>query len=244
MEEEVRVQKYLADCGVASRRAAEELIRAGLVKIGGRPAAIGDKINPARDTVTVRGKRVRAAARRRTIMLHKPRGIITTMKDEQGRKCVADLIGDVSERVFPVGRLDRESEGLLLLTGDGALTQALTHPRGEVPKVYRVTIKGVVSAAQLAALRGGVMIDGARTAPAKVSVLLAEPERTVLQMTLTEGRNREIRRMCEALSLKVARLKRTEIAGVKLGMLPPGKWRDLTAEELKLLKNSEFGIVE
>ena len=156
-------------------------------------------------------------------MLHKPRGFVTTMSDELGRRCVASLVEDVGERVYPIGRLDRNSEGLLLLTNDGEFANAVMHPSKHVAKVYRVTIRPDISDEQIAAMSDGMMIDGRMTAPAQV---------TVLEIVLFEGRNRQIRRMCEELGIEVARLKRTAIAGVKLGMLPQGKWRELTPQEV------------
>ncbi len=235
MGKDVRLQKMLADCGIASRRKAEELIDAGFVKVNGVTAKIGDKVDPKRDRVTVRGKSVERQTGHIYIMLHKPRGFITTMNDEMDRKCVAELVKDIPERIYPVGRLDRDSEGLLLMTNDGAFTNKLSHPSMHVPKTYRVTVRPSVTEEQLTQLAVGVMIDGQQTAPAEVKVVLQEPGRVVLEIVLYEGRNREIRKMCDAVGLEVARLKRIAVGPVKLGMLQPGKWRNLTAEEVKRL---------
>ena len=234
-EKEVRVQKYLADCGVASRRKSEELIESGKVKVNGQRAQIGDKIVPKRDTVTVAGKKIIPQTTYRYIMLHKPRGFVTTMQDEMDRKCVAQLIKDVPERVYPVGRLDRDSEGLLLFTNNGEFANALTHPSRHVSKTYRVTVRPDVTKEQLSMLEQGVEIDGKMTLPAEVHVITREENRVVLEIVLFEGRNRQIRKMCEALGLEVARLRRTAVGSVKLGMLKTGDWRDLSEDEVRKL---------
>ncbi len=231
----VRLQKYLADCGVASRRKSEEMIASGRVKVNGKVAQIGDKINPKKDDVTVSGKKIVRIKKNTYIMLHKPRGFITTMSDEMDRKCVAQLIKDVGARVYPVGRLDRDSEGLLLMTNDGEFANALMHPSKHVPKTYRVTVRPGVTEEQLTQLSSGVIIDSGRTAPADVRVIQREESRTVIEIILYEGKNREIRKMCEVLGLEVARLKRTAIGSIKLGMLQQGKWRELTEEEVHKL---------
>lgn len=232
----IRLQKHLSECGVCSRRAAEELIRQGRVKVNGRTAEIGDQVDPLRDKITVRGKPVVPVREKLVVMLHKPRGFVTTLKDEKDRKCVAQLVKDAPVRLFPIGRLDRDSEGLLLMTNDGALANRLTHPSSHVNKTYRVTVGGAVEAEQIDRLGSGVPLDGTNTLPCDVFVLERKPDRTVLQFTLHEGRNRQIRRMCEFVGLTVLRLKRTEIAGVKLGMLPRGKWRELNKRELRRLE--------
>lgn len=228
----VRLQKYMAENGIASRRKSEELIAAGKVRVNGRIAEIGDKIDPKHDKVTVSGKRVVKVKKNVYIALHKPRGFITTMHDEMDRKCVAELISDVPERVYPVGRLDRESEGLLLLTNDGEFANALTHPSRHVPKTYRVTVRPDVTKEQLAAFENGIEIDGRPTLPAEVRVLDKQEGRVVLEIVIYEGRNRQIRKMCEALGLEVARLKRTKIGSLKLGMLKQGEYRYLSEDEI------------
>ena len=233
----VRLQKMLADCGVASRRKSEELINSGSVKVNGKIAQIGDKVDPYKDKVFVNSKRVTAAAKpkHRYIMLHKPRGFITTMNDERGRRCVAELIKDIPERVYPVGRLDKDSEGMLLFTNDGEFANLITHPKKDIYKVYRVTVRPGITEEQIITFETGMMLDGRKTAPAEVRVVTKQEGRTVLEIVLREGRNRQIRRMCEMLGLEVARLKRTAIGQVKLGMLKQGSWRDLTPEEVKKL---------
>lgn len=239
----IRLQKYLSECGIASRRKSEELISAGVVKINGRVAQLGDKLDPKRDTVTVRGKKVSGGKKHYYIMLYKPRGFITTMSDEMDRKCVAQLVKDVGERVYPVGRLDRDSEGLLLMTNDGEFANAMTHPSHHVSKTYRVTVREDVDDEQLQQLSEGVEIDSGKTSPAQVHVILKEPERTVLEFIIEEGKNRQIRKMCEAVGLNVIRLKRTKIGSIKLGMLPQGKWRNLTDDEVhKLMVSSGMKV--
>lgn len=237
MAEKIRLQKLLAQCGVASRRRAEELIMNGSVKVNGETAQIGDKVDPQNDKVFVKGKRVSTAAKNKHyyIMLHKPRGYVTTMSDEKGRKCVADLVKDVPARVYPVGRLDRESEGLLLMTNDGEFANKVTHPSKHVYKVYRVTVRPSINEEQVTQMCSGMEIDGVKTAPCEVHVVSRQEGRVVLEIILREGRNRQIRKMCDKLGLEVARLKRIAIGQVKLGMLPQGKWRDLSSDEIKRL---------
>ena len=236
--EKVRIQKIIADSGLCSRRKAEELIANGSVTVNGRPCSLGDKADPRSDVIAVGGRRIDSAPReKRYIMLNKPRGYITTMSDEQGRKIASDLLDGVEERVVPVGRLDRNSEGLLLFTNDGEFANEITHPSRHVSKTYRVTIDGRVSEEQIMRLTSGVELDdGKVTLPCSVEVLAEEPERTVLRITIKQGLNRQIRRMCAAVGLQVGRLRRTAIGGVKLGMLKPGEWRDLTKEELRMLR--------
>lgn len=240
----VRLQKFMADCGVASRRKSEEIIEAGKVKVNGHVAHIGDKVNPKKDLVTVRGKRINSVSRNYYIMLHKPRGYVTTVSDELGRKTVMDLVSDIKARIYPVGRLDKDSEGLLLLTNDGAFANALSHPGHNFAKVYRVTVRSEINDEILFNLRNGIEIDGRKTAPCDVNVITEEPGRVVLEFILREGRNRQIRKMCEAVNLQVARLKRISVGSLKLGMLPQGKWRELTDNEVKkLLRSAEKSSV-
>ncbi len=231
----VRLQKFLAESGVASRRKSEELIADGKVKVNGKTASIGDKINPKKDTVTVSGKKIVKRKEFTYILLHKPRGFITTMSDEMDRKCVAELIKDVPVRVYPVGRLDRDSEGMLLFTNDGEFANAMTHPTKHVPKTYRVTVRPSITEDQITQLTTGIIIDDRKTAPAQVRVVTKEEGRVVLEIILYEGRNRQIRKMCEAVGLEVARLKRTAIGSIKLGMLKQGAWRELNEDEVRKL---------
>ena len=236
--EKVRLQKLLADAGYCSRRKAEELIAAGQVYVNGRKAGLGDKAND-KDVIQVSGERIRIERRRRKIylMLNKPRGYVTTASDELGRRCVMDLLEDVPERVYPVGRLDRNSEGLLLFTNDGEFANLIMHPSRHVSKTYRVTVPSTVTEDQLIQLSGGIVLDdGHKTLPATVETELNTSERSVLRITIHEGRNRQIRRMCEAVGLEVVRLRRTSIGPLKLGMLKPGTYRELTREELRALR--------
>lgn len=203
--------------------------------MNGRPAALGDKLDPERDIVTVDGKRLDAVKKHIYLMLSKPRGFITTMRDERGRRCVAELVRDVGARVYPVGRLDRESEGLLLLTNDGDLANALMHPSGRVPKTYRVSLRPAPTQEQQAALKNGIELDGRKTLPAEVRLLRPCEGGAVLEMTIREGRNRQIRRMCEALGLQVARLCRIKLGPLSLGRLKPGTIRELTGAEVRAL---------
>lgn len=238
MGEKIRLQKLLSEAGVASRRKAEEMILAGRVRVNGVPAEIGGRADPNGDRITVDGRPLETKMKKVYLMLHKPRGYITTMSDEMDRKCVAELVRDIPERVFPVGRLDRESEGLLLMTNDGEFANAMMHPSHHVPKVYRVTVRPGVTEEQLIQFSTGMLIEGRKTAPAVVRVLSEEPGRAVLEIVLREGRNRQIRKMCEQLGLEVARLRRTAVGFLKLGMLPSGKWRPLTAEEVRRLSGA------
>lgn len=235
-----RIQKVLSDNGVLSRRKAEEAIAKGRVTVNGHPALIGQKIDAQHDLITLDKKKLdlRARVQKVYIMLHKPRGWVTTLSDEMGRKCIAQLVENAPAKVYPVGRLDKNSEGLLLLTNDGDFANLMMHPSHHVSKTYRVTIKGSVSEAQLIALSSGVALDDGKTAPAQVHVLEKEREREVLQMVIYEGRNRQIRRMCEAVGLTVSRLRRTLIGPLKLGMLPPGQWRELTPAEVGALRSA------
>lgn len=236
-DNKIRLQKHLSACGIASRRKAEELIESGKVRVNGRIATLGDKVDPKRDKVTVRGKNVVAVTEKVYIMVNKPRGYVTTMSDEYDRKCVNDLVKDVGVKVFPVGRLDRDSEGLLLMTNDGELANSITHPSRHVNKTYRVTVGGTVNDEQIEKLTTGIMLDGRKTQPCDVFVVERKPDRTMLNFIIHEGRNRQIRRMCEAVGLDVLRLKRLEIAGVKLGGLKLGAWRNLNERELVRLTN-------
>lgn len=230
----------MAEQGVASRRKSEDLIRAGKVKVNGHVAEIGMKINPRKDLVTVGKQKLTNVKNRKMVyvMLNKPRGYVTTVSDELGRKTVMDLLPDFGCRIYPVGRLDKDSEGLLLLTNDGSFTNCMTHPSHEYAKVYRVTVRPVVNDDILFNLRNGIEIDGRMTAPCEVTVLTEEENRVVLEFILHEGRNRQIRKMCESQGLEVARLKRISIGPVKLGMLKQGDYRELTEQDVKKLLRS------
>lgn len=237
--EKIRLQKLIAESGMCSRRKAEELIKQGKVTVNGRAAHIGDGA-ALKDIIAVDGVKLPMAKKREKyyLMLNKPRGYVTTMSDELDRRCVTELLKDFPERVYPVGRLDRNSEGLLLFTNDGNFSNDIMHPSRHVSKTYRVTVRPPVSDEQLARLAAGVEIDGRKTLPATVNVLVQEQGRVVLQVIIREGRNRQIRKMCEAVGLEVARLKRTAIGPLRLGMLKPGTYRELTSEELRAIRSA------
>lgn len=235
---EIRLQKVLAESGLCSRRKAEELIAEKRVKVNGHIAETGQKVDPARDHIQVDGEKLDVRQRDTAVyyMLYKPRGYLTAMSDDRGRRCVSELVADIPQRVFPVGRLDLNSEGLLLFTNDGDFANDMTHPSRQVPKTYRVTVHSEVTPEQLVQLTEGIILDGERTNPAEVKIVTEEPGRSVMLITITEGRNREIRRMCESVGLEVARLKRLAVGPVKLGMLKPGTHRELTADEVDMLR--------
>ncbi len=234
--EKIRLQKFFTDCGVLSRRAAEEEIKNGKVKVNGHTAVLGDKIDPLHDIVIWNGKEIfRQDTEHHYIALNKPRGYITSTSDPQNRKCVTELLEGHSGRVYPIGRLDYLSEGLLLLTDDGELANRLTHPKHHLEKVYRVKVTGSVSDEQYEKLTDEMVIDGYKIQPVKVLIVGEEENATLLKMTLKEGRNRQIRKMCEAVGLTVKRLCRVSIGPVKLDGLPVGKWRYLTQKEVDSL---------
>lgn len=231
-----RLQKIMAQAGLCSRRTAEDIIRAGRVTVNGHKASLGDRADLVRDKIVVDGKPLRRVEEKVYIMLNKPRGYVSTLKDERGRKTVAQLVRDCKARVYPVGRLDADSEGLLLMTNDGDLTLHLTHPSHEAEKTYLVSVRGDLN--RLNQLEQPMCIDGHTVQPARVSIRdQASDMEAHIEMTIHEGRNRQIRKMCEQCGLDVRRLKR--IAVGELGLDPkiaPGKWRLLTAEEIAYLK--------
>lgn len=237
--EKIRIQKMIADSGVCSRRKAEQMISQGRVKINGHPVKLGDKCG-YKDLITIDGERIMIPKKKNFIyiMMNKPRGYVTTVSDELDRRCVMDLLEDVEERVYPVGRLDRNSEGLLLFTNDGEFANSIMHPSRHISKTYRVTVRPDINDDQLVALSERVVIDGKKTLPASVVVKDKEAGRVVILITIKEGRNRQIRKMCEAVGLEVARLRRISIGPLKLGMLKPGSYRELTADELRALRNA------
>ena len=237
---EDRLQKLLFAAGVCSRRRAEEYITAGRVTVNGRPASLGDRADPDRDEIALDGQPVVRSQTRTVLMLYKPRGVVTTLSDEKGRRTVADLVKGCPARVWPVGRLDLDSEGLLLLTDDGDLTNALIHPRHEVEKEYLVWVTGCTEPG-LGALARPMKLDGQALRPAQVAVLRREGERTVLSVVIHEGKNRQIRRMCAACGMTVRRLKRVREGSLTLDRtLAPGQWRPLTPAETARLKEDSF----
>ena len=230
----MRIQKILSQRGVASRRKAEELLLAGRVTVNGAVCTLGYQADPDTDDIRVDGKPLPEADRRLYILLNKPRGFVTTLSDEKGRKTVAQLVADCGQRVYPCGRLDMDSEGLLLLTNDGEFAQRLMHPSHQVDKVYQVTVIGCTPEA-LEKLGRPVTLDGYTIAKPGLR-LLREGQKSLLEVTIHEGRNRQVRRMCDLAGMRVLRLRRVREGALELGDLPVGKWRHLTAEEITSLK--------
>lgn len=230
-----RLQKILSARGVASRRKAEEMIAAGRVRVNGAVAALGDSADPLRDEILLDGKPIPVPQAYIYLMLHKPRGYVTTLSDEKGRKNVAELVADCGARVYPVGRLDMDSEGLLLMTNDGEFANRLMHPKHEIDKVYEVSVTGFHDAAP-ELLRRPIVLDGYRIKPAGVRVISGNGDRAKLQVTIHEGRNRQVRRMCAEAGLEVTRLCRIAEGSLQLGDLKSGAWRHLTEKELAELE--------
>ncbi len=234
--EKIRLQKFIADSGLMSRRAAEKEIEMGNVSVNGHVATLGAKVDPRNDHITYKGRKIRFEKPEHIyIMMNKPRGYLCSTSDDRDRKCVTDLLDGVSARVYPVGRLDLISEGMLLLTNDGELKNRLTHPSHSVPKVYRVKVGGKVSDEQYEILTSELIIDDYKIKPVDVVVQESDESGTVLKMTLHEGRNRQIRKMCEQAGLTVKRLSRVSIGNLKLDGLPVGKWRYLDEKEVDYL---------
>ncbi len=238
MEILVRLQKYIADAGICSRRAAEKMIEQGRVFVNDKVAHLGQKVGPG-DKVALDGEMIRCQKKSYLyLMMYKPRGYVTTLSDEMGRKSVVDLLSSVSQRVYPIGRLDKDSEGLLLLTNDGDLANKLMHPRHHIGKGYRTVVSGKVGREQLVTLANGVTLDdGYKTGKADVEIIKEKDDRTVLSITIYEGKNRQIRRMCESVGLQVLRLKREKIGALSIGTLRSGQYRKLSDKEIEYLKS-------
>lgn len=237
----VRLQKVLAEAGIASRRAAETIIVAGRVRVDGRIVTeLGTKVDPRTARIEVDGQRITRQSHV-YVVLHKPRGVVSTMSDPQGRPTVRDLLTTVGARVYPVGRLDYHTSGVLLATNDGDFAEGLLHPRKAVPKTYVVKLQGEMKPADIDGWRRGVKIDGSSTLPAKVKLLRYEGGKTWLEVTITEGQNQQVRRMGESTGFRVMRLARLSFAGITAQGLVPGEYRDLTADELADLK-AEYGV--
>ena len=230
-----RLQKLMARSGLCSRRTAEDWLRAGRVCVNGAVASLGDKADPDRDRIEVDGRLLQPEREYVYLMLHKPRGYVTTLSDEFGRRTAADLVADCGKRVFPVGRLDMDSEGLLLFTNDGDWMQALLHPKNEINKIYLVTVTGALDRARekLMAIR---CLDGERIRPAQVEEVSREKGKLCLRITIHEGKNRQIRRMCAYFGYRVVTLKRIRIMNIELGDLKEGEWREVKGRELKTLR--------
>lgn len=236
----VRINKYFTDCGILSRRAAEEEIEKGRVKVNGSIATLGQKVDPKKDIVEYKGERIvpRRGEKFTYVVLNKPCGYLTTMTDDRGRKCVSELVSDVGKRIYPVGRLDMNSDGLLLFTDDGELANVMTHPKHRIPKIYHVKVRGERDDKKIAALGKAMDIDGYTIEPVKVELFSCRSDACILKMTLFEGRNRQIRKMCEQVHLEVMSLRRVAIGDIELGNLAPGKWRHLSGAEVRYLKTS------
>lgn len=234
----MRLQKFLAQAGVASRRKSEELILSGKVKVNNITITeLGTTVNPETDIVLYNDKRISPEEKKVYYMLNKPEGYVTTVKDEKGRKTVLDLFSKVSERIYPIGRLDCDTSGLLLLTNDGDITYLVTHPKHEIEKNYIATVRGIPSEQQLQQFRQGLLIEGRKTAKAKVKIINKKYESSTLSIKIIEGRNRQVRKMCSAIGHPVITLKRISIGSIELGELPVGKSRQLTLDEIKYLKS-------
>ena len=233
----MRINKYLASCGVASRRAADQMIQDGVVKINGRICSTGDQVNVGEDTVSVNGKIVSMVKKFDYYIMNKPKGYVCTVKDDKGRKTVMDLLPNNIKRLFPVGRLDYDTEGLLILTNDGDLTFKLTHPKNEVPKTYLVKTEKPVSDEDLNKLRSGVYIDGVKTKKCNIRLIESTKIGSKLHITITEGRNRQVRKMFEAVNNSVDFLKRIKIGDLTVSGLDRGQVRSLTPREVDYLLN-------
>lgn len=233
-----RLQKLIARAGICSRRTAETLLTAGRVTVNGVAAHLGDKADAGTDVIAIDGTAVTFAEPSVYLMLNKPRGYVTTLSDELGRATAAELVADCGVRVFPVGRLDKESEGLLLFTNDGALMQAMTHPSHQVDKTYEVTVTGQLEGAE-DRLSAVTELDGEPIVPAQVEIIERREGQALLRVTIHQGKNRQIRRMCAQVGLQVTRLRRVSEDALALGQLKPGQWRYLTDAEVAALKGSE-----
>lgn len=230
-----RLQKVMAHAGIASRRACEDLIRENRVQVNGKPAFLGQKVDPKKDKIKVDGKPLVAEEPKRYLLLNKPEGFITTNNDQFSRKSVLDLLPDVKERIYPVGRLDYDSEGLVFLTNDGNLAYRVMHPKFELPKTYIVKVDGQITMDAVYRLRTGVNLDDGRTAPARVEPLKPEGGNSVLRITIREGRNRQLRRMCQSVGYEVLRLTRIAIGPLSIAGLKTGHYRELRPQELRNL---------
>ena len=235
---DVKLQKYAADCGLMSRRAAEKEIAEGNFKVNGKVASLGMRVDPQNDAILYKGRPLNPSGDAKVyIMLNKPCGVVTTMNDENGRRSVADVV-DIGTRVYPVGRLDLNSEGLLLMTNDGEFANAVAHPSGEIKKVYRVIVKGKAENEQLDRIRALKTLDGEKISPVSVEAKRRDEVSSELEFTLSEGKNREIRRICEHVGLYVKKLKRISLGPLRLGDLKPGEYRELSKQELQSIKNA------
>ncbi len=238
--EPIRISKYFTDCGILSRRAADAAVEAGEVKVNGIPAVLGQKVTPGMDEVVWKGRKITPPAEQKkmTVMLNKPRGYVTTLSDDKGRRTVAELVADAGVRLYPIGRLDMDSDGLLLLTNDGDLANKLSHPSHEVEKVYLAYVDGRVTTEQMDNMTRPIEIDGHLTSPARVRKAAFNGAETALEVTIHDGRNRQVRRLCEREGLHVRKLTRVAEGSLLLGELDEGCWRKLTDREIRKLKEN------
>lgn len=235
---EIRLQKFLALAGVASRRKSEELILDGKIKVNKQVVTtLGTKVNPNYDIIEYNNKKIIHKEEKVYYMLHKPIGYITSVKDEKNRKTVIDLLKTVPERIYPVGRLDYDTSGLLILTNDGELTYKITHPKYEIAKIYKAKVSGTPTPNELEQFQNGLMIEGRKTAKAKIHILKTKANSSIVSITITEGRNRQVRKMCETIGHPVINLKRVAIGQLHIGNLSVGQYRPLTMQEVKYLKS-------
>lgn len=226
------LQKYMADCGVSSRRKCQNLIAQNRVKVNGHVANLGTRVNSS-DTIFVDNKKIFLENQKKIyIMMYKPRGYVTTLNDEFGRKCVIDLVSDINSRVYPVGRLDKDSEGLLLITNDGNFANHVMHPSKNIFKTYKVTVKSSVTEEDILKLSSITLIDNKKVEPARIKIINQEPNRTVMEISIKQGVNRQIRKLCSQVNLEISRLKRISVGNLKLGDLKPGKYRNLENFEI------------
>ncbi len=238
---EQRLQKIIAEMGIASRRAAEEMIIEGRITVNGKVAEIGMKADPLRDHIKVDGKLLVRPEKKVYFILNKPRGVLTSLEDPQGRPTVRDFLMGIRQRVFPVGRLDYDSEGMLLLTNDGELAHAVLHPSRKIPKTYLVKVKGVLEEEEMERLRKGIRLERTLTAPAKVKPMRKTDSNSWIEMTIYEGKKRQIRRMLDKVGHPVIRLMRIRINGIEMGIIKPGEYRRLSPEELEKLRSEVSG---
>ena len=238
MNEEIRLQKFLADCGVASRRKSEELIKEGKVKVDGRLVTeLGTKVIPGKDKVTIDGKELKQCQKNIYIMLNKPEGYITTAREQFNRPFIMDLLTDVQERVFTVGRLDMDTSGLIILTNDGDFGHKITHPKNKINKIYIAEVKGFPTSAEMSKFKKGLKIEDYTTSPAEIRLVTKKKNSSIVEIIIHEGRNRQVKKMCETIGHNVISLQRTALGGLELGSLPLGKWKYMTNKEIERIFN-------
>ncbi|MGE5328284.1 MAG: pseudouridine synthase [Deltaproteobacteria bacterium] len=234
MNQEIRLQKFIADCGVASRRKSEELIIQGKVKVNGKQITeLGTKVTAGKDIVTVDGKELKQCNKSVYVMLNKPEGYITTAKEQFNRPFIMDLLSDIKERIFPVGRLDMDTSGLIILTNDGDFAYKITHPKNKIDKTYIAEVKGFPDSGEMSKFAKGLKIEDYTTAPAKIRLVAKKKSSSIVEIIIHEGRNRQVKKMCEAIGHNVISLQRKALGGLEVGNLPLGKWKYLTKKEIE-----------